>query len=551
MKKVVLFFALAVGLLTSASTAMAQVNMSRYITLTVAKDSAIRLDFGAAAYGTSVRIVSGRNTYNITVGPVWYDGNSPSTFTVTAGASTITVYGDIIGFDCSNNGANLTALDPLHNTELRLLSCHSNQLTSLDVSKNTQLTALSCHSNQLTSLDVSHNTQLKKLYCHSNQLTSLDVSKNTQLEKLYCSENKFTTATLDDIYCALPDRTSETNGVIQPVYNSSSSNHATVLATNAANATAKNWKVQYYNDDTDIPATTGKHKCSAPEPNMSRYITLTVAKDSAIRLDFKAAAAATPVRIVSGSNTQDITVGTSWTGFSSYTADGTTMTVYGDLTGFDCSKNGENLTALDASHNTQLRGLFCGNNNISSLDVSKNTKLTALSCFNNKLSNLDVSKNTQLRGLFCYGNNFSTATLDAIYCALPNRTGKDNGLIEPVKNSSDPNHATVLATNAQNAIDKNWNVLYDDGGAYIHTTGSYDCSTAVAEASAEQALILYPNPVADVLYLSATARTIRVYNIYGTEVAHAADTDRVEVSHLPAGVYTVKADGTVAKMVKR
>ena len=75
-------------------------------------------------------------------------------------------------------------------------------------------------------------------------------------------------------------------------------------------------------------------------------------------------------------------------------------------------------------------------------------------------------------------------------------------------------------------------------------------ATALDEATTES-LTLYPNPVADVLYLSATARTIRVYDIYGTEVAHATNTDKVEVSHLPAGVYTVKADGTVAKMVKR
>ncbi|MFC2604196.1 MAG: T9SS type A sorting domain-containing protein [Bacteroidota bacterium] len=53
------------------------------------------------------------------------------------------------------------------------------------------------------------------------------------------------------------------------------------------------------------------------------------------------------------------------------------------------------------------------------------------------------------------------------------------------------------------------------------------------------------------LYLSATARTIRIYNMYGTEVGHTTDTDRVEVSHLPAGVYTVKADSSIAKMVKR
>ena len=286
-------------------------------------------------------------------------------------------------------------------------------------------------------------------------------------------------------------------------------------------------------------------------PNMSRYITLTVKSGENIKLDFKAAADGTPVRIVSGSNTQDITVGTSWKGTTSYTAVGTEIKVYGDIIGLDCRNNEKNITSIDVSHNTQLKFLYCCNNKLSSLDLSKNTELFVLNCSDNKLSRLDISKNTNLRVLFCYGNNFSTQALDAIYCALPYRTGNDNGLIEPVKNSSDPNHATVLATNAQNAIDKNWKVLYYDGGADIHTTGSYDCSTAVAEAATKQALTLYPNPVADVLYLSATARTVRIYNVYGIEVAHAADTDRVEVSHLPAGVYTVKADGSIAKMIKR
>ena len=568
-------------------------NMSRYITLTVKKDSAIKLDLRAAAKGTPVRIVSGSNTQDITVGTGWYNNNIPSTYTVAAGASTMTVYGDIIGFDCSSNGANLTSLDVSKNKQLKKLTCYGNRLTTLDVSQNTKLTVLSCHSNQLTSLDVSKNTELDVLNCknnilnsldisqntkltvlncHNNSLNSLDISQNTQLEALYCSDNKFTTATLDRIYCALPDRTSETNGVIQPVYNSSSSNHATVLATNAQNAIAKNWKVQYYENDIDIPTTTGSYVC--PQLNMSRYITLTVAKDSAIRLDFKAAATNTPVRIVSGSNTQDITVGTNWIGRATYTAGSTTMTIYGDITRFNCRGNGANLTALDPSHNTQLAHLYCHNNSLNSLDVSKNTQLTYLYCNNNSLNSLDVSKNTQLmyldcssnplnsldvshntqlKWLYCSGNKFTTATLDDIYCALPDRTGTTYGKIQPIFNSSSSNHATVLATNAANATAKNWKVQYYSNDADIPaTTGKHKCSaTDIAEAAAEQALTLYPNPVADVLYLSATARTIRIYNIYGIEVAHATDTDRIDVAHLPAGVYTVNADGTVAKMVKR
>ena len=684
-----------------------QPNMDSYITLTVANGQAIKLDFRAAAAGTPVRIVSGSNTQDITVGTGWYNNNIPSTYTVTAGASTMTVYGDIIGFDCSSNGANLTALDVSHNTQLTLLSCKNNNLTTLDVNGCTQLT---------------------RLNCRNNSLNSLDISQNTQLKWLYCSDNKFTTATLDDIYCALPDRTGKSYGWIQPVYNSSSSNHATVLATNAQNAITKNWKVQYYENDIDIPTTTGSYVCGTShiEPNMNRYITLTVKDGEAIRLNFKAAADDTPVRIVSGSNKENITVGTNWIGIASYTAGSTTMTIYGDITRFNCSGNGANLTAIDLSHNMQLTYLDCSSNLLSSLDISKNTKLTTL---------------------YCHGNNLSTQALDDIFCALPDRTGKEYGVIQPVYSDTSSNHATVLATNKANAIAKNWKVqYYDDDTDIPTTTGSYVCpvkydlsiagvqvtsancsdlsvidgvsgtvkydptnevltlqnatiqktdntiaikssidgltikvigtnnltgtmafynsatitgrgtlnveiqnypaiyayetylaidgctvnakgrwgitgeedssgmlaiknstvtaegtygygsivdfasltldgcaitqpagaafdaslkavalggvvvkskvvisknSTDIAEAAAEQALTLYPNPVSDVLYLSATARTIRIYNIYGIEVAHATDTDRIDVANLPAGVYTVKADGTVAKMVKR
>ena len=613
---------------TTGSYTCPQPNMSRYITLTVTNGAAIKLDFKAVADGTPIRIVSGSNTQDITVGTDW-----KGTASYTAGSTTMTIYGDLTGFNCSENGANLTALDVTKNTQLTSLDCGSNTLSSLDVSKNTQLTglgcesnnlssldishntqltALSCFNNRLSNLDISHNTQLTRLSCRDNKLSNLDISHNTQLTRLYCHGNNFTTAALDDIFCALPVRQASDDARIQPVYSDTSSNHAIVLATNKANATAKNWKVQYWINDADI-ATTGTYEC--PQLNMSRYITLTVAKDSAIKLDFMAAAEGTLVRIVSGSNTQDITVGTDWTGTASYTAGSTTMKVYGDITAFRCYQNKANLTALDVSNNTQLEyldcsenrlssldvskntqltllncssntlssldvskntqldmldcssntlssldvsqntqltGLWCFSNTLSSLDVSKNTQLTRLFCNNNNLSNLDISHNTQLTGLFCHGNNFSTAALDDIYCALPDRTGKENGKIQPVYNSSSSNHTTVLATNAQNAIDKNWKVQYYDDDTDIPTTGKHKCSaTDIAEATAEQALTLYPNPVADVLYLSATARTIRIYNVYGIEVAHATDTDRVEVSHLPAGIYTVNADGTVAKMVKR
>ena len=593
MKKILLVFALIVGLLASASTMQAQtVNMSRYITLTVKSGKNILLCFKAATAGTPVRIVSGSNTYDITADtdlPVDPDAYS-------AGDTKMTVYGNLTGFDCSQNDYDITAIDVSHNTQLTELDCFRNDISSLDVSKNTQLERLSCGSNNLTNLDVSKNTQLTKLYCGSNKLTTLDVSKNTQLERLSCYKNRlssldvskntqlktlschgnaFTTAALDAIYCALPARLPSDNAQIFPLDESSPiSEQNMVTATNAANASAKKWKVQKYNgSDNPNITTTGTYVCQV---NTSRYITLTVADGEAIKLDFQAAVAATPVRIESGSNTQDITVGTSWKGTASYTADDTEMTVYGDIIGFDCSQNGANLAAIDVSHNTQLKRLdcwsnllsnldvshntelktlFCYKNRLSSLDVSHNTQLTMLDCKGNGLTSLDVSKNIQLKELYCHSNNFSTQALDDIYCALPVRSASDNAAIYLLYESSPvAEQNMVAATNAANATAKNWRVLtYKGDGNHtnITTTGTYDCSTSVTEASAEQALTLYPNPVADVLYLSATARTIRIYNIYGIEVAHATDTDRVEVAHLPAGVYTVRADGTVAKMVKR
>ena len=508
---------------TTGSYVCPEPNMSSYITLTVKSGEDITLDFQAAAEGTTIRIERGGRARDITVGTSLYGDTY-----FTAYGTEMKIYGDLTGFVCSSNRGKITAIDPSHNTQLKWLSCSDNTLTSLDLS---------------------HNTQLEKLYCNKNQLTSLDLSHNTQLKQLFCDANNFSTQALDDIYCTLPIRKASDLAVIYPIYSASSSYNDTVIATNAYNATDKNWSVLYYNS-TDI-STTGSYVCT--QPTMDSYITLTVAKDSAIRLNLKAAAEGTPVRIVSGGRTRYITVDTSLYGSAYYTAYGTEMKIYGNLTGFYCSANRGKITAIDPSHNTQLKWLDCSYNQLSSLDVSHNTQLEKLYCNKNQLTSLDVSKNTQLTTLYCNGNNLSTDALDDIYCTLPLRQASDLAVIYPIYSASSSYNDTVIATNAQNATDKNWMVKYSQDGTDIPTTGKHKCSatTDIAEATAEQALTLYPNPVSDVLYLSATARTIRVYDIYGIEVAHATDTDRVEVAHLPAGVYTVKADGTVAKMVKR
>ena len=50
---------------------------------------------------------------------------------------------------------------------------------------------------------------------------------------------------------------------------------------------------------------------------------------------------------------------------------------------------------------------------------------------------------------------------------------------------------------------------------------------------------------------SDPVHSIRIYNVYGTEVAQATDTDSIDLSHLPAGVYMVRADGKTMRIIKK
>jgi len=297
--------------------------MNRYIVLTVKEGADILLDICADADNTSIKIVSGNNERIITVGTKWVGRQNYS-----AGAGTMTIYGNVQQFDCGGNAANITGLnvsnnpqlqelycylnsiasiDIKSNTQLKGLGCFSNALTSIDVSNNTQLKLLDCSANSISSIDVSHNPQLEQLWifdnsltsldlsnntkltrlnCCNNSLTSIDVSHNPQLEWLYCFENslatldisrnknlsylacygnKFSTAVLDEIYCSLPDRKDKSSGVIRPLLNEQSSEKDKVLATNGSNVTSKNWKVKYYAVSSDITGFTGTHQCGGTD----------------------------------------------------------------------------------------------------------------------------------------------------------------------------------------------------------------------------------------------------------------------------------------------
>ena len=436
-----LLFAILLWLVSSTPVMTQTVNTNRFISINVVKGQQIKLDFAADQAATPVKIVSGSGEYNPTVGTSWSGMQN-----YLADDSVMTVYGDITKFDCSGNYNNVTGIDLSHNTiitwfscgknslqdlivssnkALKELYCYNNSIKTLDLDSTTELTKLSCARNSISSLNLSHNKKLKWLNCSDNRLTGLDVSSNILLEKIICHKNNsLSTQALDLLYCSLPDRTGTFSGYIEPIYDDSSPNDSVVLATNSQNALDKNWKVKYAFDETDIPATTGSYACTTlhDSVNMDRYITLTVADGVGVYLDFRAAADNTHIRIVSGSNIQNITIGTNWLSLASYIADGTEMKIYGDLTVLDCGNNGANIQALDVTKNTALTELYCHRNQLTALDVTKNTALTVLYCYRNQLTALDVTKNTALTTLYCYENQLTAldvtknTALTKLYC---------------------------------------------------------------------------------------------------------------------------------------
>ena len=70
----------------------------------------------------------------------------------------------------------------------------------------------------------------------------------------------------------------------------------------------------------------------------------------------------------------------------------------------DLHCDGNNLTKLDISRNTELKTLNCSSNNLTELDVSQNSGLKFLYCDSNHLAVLDVSRNPKMQMLSCSDN---------------------------------------------------------------------------------------------------------------------------------------------------
>lgn len=195
---------------------------------------------------------------------VWIDANNNKieengeryyqTANVVLGAQTITVYGNITYFNCSDNQIDsldvskcgglqnlrclnneITTLDVSNCKEMGILNCTNNKLTSMITNKTGKLSSLMCGSNKLTTLNLSNHTNLTNLICDYNQLISLDVSNCPLLEQVFGVGNQLNAvnvancnslsyldlsnisihgANTTNLMNSLPDRVSRTSGLL-------------------------------------------------------------------------------------------------------------------------------------------------------------------------------------------------------------------------------------------------------------------------------------------------------------------------------------------------
>jgi Leucine-rich repeat (LRR) protein len=475
----------------------------------------------------------------------------------------------ITNLDCNTN--NITSLDVSGNTGLTSLSCGVNKLTALDVSVNTGLTFLACGSNSLKTLDVSHNTLLTELLCYSNQLTALDVSANTELTLLTCYSNNLTAldvthnTKLVKLFCNsnLFPSLDVTHNTALTELNCGGNNNLTTLDV------TKNTKLTtLYCGDSKL-TTIDLSKNTA-------LVTLNLTNDQLSTLDVSLNTELTQLYVhINKLSSLDVTHNTK-------------------LSTLWCNQN--KLTSLDVSRNTLLESLRCNYNQLTMLDVTRNTSLSTLSMYSNSIAAINLSNNVHLStfegtmngrkiNVYSYvrGAGYVGAQKAGYYVPLTDQTGEHpssnlGALIDNAGQAGDElfdlskldttslKGATMGAINGTKVLfldattrrfSYNYNTSFT-GSASTWTTDNHAVvpyNNFYITCDLEDVLSAVDGVESNGVNVYTTAGTINivgsyngkvnVYNLSGRQV-YCGNSGEITV---PAGMYVVKVDGAVHKVL--
>ncbi len=238
--------------------------------------------------------------------------------------------------------------------------------------------------------------------------------------------------------------------------------------------------------------TNNKLSNNSEEVNMDNYIQLTVQGDETIRINLRAIADSTPIKIENGTETYDMISNADWSSSLEISTNTDTMTVYGNINGFNCYYNSNKITAIDAEHNNTLTHLDCGKNDLTYLNVA-----------NGHNANITFMGSDQNPNLMCVQH-------DADF---------------------DPNN------HPYNPIDlSGWN---KDQTAQWST----DCNAAgIKNEASYNDVTIYPNPLSDLVMIDniSDIHKIEVIDINGKTVKSFKAQKELNLSELNSGIYVVR-----------
>ena len=194
-----------------------------------------------------------------------------------------------------------------------------------------------------------------------------------------------------------------------------------------------------------------------------------------------------------------------------------------NLEEISCYAN-SSLTNIDITGTTALKYLNVRSNKLSELDTSNNTLLEILYCQKNLLQNLDFSQNTALTFLKCHDNKLETLNIknganelmkggytiyDGILVYMDGLDATNNPLLQCIQVDKATDATAGLAPYDSWVIDDDVNYSEDCGYAL-----------SVSNEISAQNLVMYPNPVNDVLKLNSEIPIYKVefYTVLGTKV---------------------------------
>jgi Leucine-rich repeat (LRR) protein len=421
--------------------------------------------------------------------------------------------------NCGSTG--ISSIDVTNNTALSELNCgNNNQLTSLDISRNTALTLLDATYSKITALDLTNNTVLERLSCNSNQLTVLDLSKNTVLTSLSCDGNPLTSLNVKN----------GNNSIITNFWAKTSS----LTCIQVDDATKANAGQPPYDTWHKDAATTYSEDCSGsnstsiPDSKFEQaLIDLGIISDTNINGSVSKTEISVVTHLdVSGLDISDLS------GIEDFTSLETLIVSNNQLTYLDL-RNNINLKYLDVSGNPLITLLIADDDQPKPANY-KNRKQIVVT--NNNLTEINI-RDTQLDTIALSGIPH-LEIFKAQNSKLASLNVSSNGNLVTMDIRNNPLTCIQVSQTQMNNIPSGWQ---KDTGASYNT----DCQSqlSIDDIALENGLILYPNPVSDMLTIDSKPplNKVEIYSVLGQEIKEInSGFNSISTRYLSRGIYMIK-----------